>query len=69
MIFNIIFFLEYLDFLENGKVPDSSVSKSDMKVQIRHMMLRDELTQKFSHFDKITVFGCPRACRFRKYQI
>jgi hypothetical protein len=34
-----------------------------------HIMLWDELTQKFSHFDKITVFGCPRACRFRKYQI
>jgi hypothetical protein len=31
-----------------------------------HIMLRDELTQKFSHFDKITVFGYPRACKFRK---
>jgi hypothetical protein len=34
-----------------------------------HIMLRDELTQKFSHFDKITVFGYPRACRFRKHHI
>jgi hypothetical protein len=33
---------------------------------MHHIMLRDELTQKFSHFDKITVFEYPRACRFRK---
>jgi hypothetical protein len=38
----------------------------DIKRGIPHIMLRDELTQKFSHFDNITVFGYPRACRFRK---
>jgi hypothetical protein len=64
-----------------GKKTDGSVGKfEDFETHFRikfhdaplgctHIMLRDELTQKFSHFDKITVFGCPRACRFRKYQI
>jgi hypothetical protein len=42
-------------------------SGSHITPQIRvHIMLRDELTQKFSHFDKITVFGYPRTCKFRK---
>jgi hypothetical protein len=30
---------------------------SQLVVYSTHIMLRDELTQKFSHFDKITVFG------------
>jgi hypothetical protein len=34
-----------------------------------HIMLRDLLTQKCSHFYKVTDFEYHRACRFRKYQI
>jgi hypothetical protein len=36
---------------------------------ILHIMLRDLLTQKCVHKIKVTDFGYPRACRFRKYQI
>jgi hypothetical protein len=34
-----------------------------------HIMQRDLLTQKCVHKKKVTDFGYPRACRFRKYQI
>jgi hypothetical protein len=34
-----------------------------------HIMLRDLLTQKCVHKKKVTYFGYPRACRFRKHQI
>jgi hypothetical protein len=34
-----------------------------------HIMLRDLLTQKCVHKKKVTHFGYPRACRFRKHQI
>jgi hypothetical protein len=49
------FFLTRPDFVARflNKFVDYSV--------VSHIMLRDELTQKFSHFDKITVFGYPRA--------
>jgi hypothetical protein len=34
----------------------------------RHIMLRDLLTQKSVNQQMVTIFGYPRACRFRKYQ-
>jgi hypothetical protein len=36
---------------------------------MRHMMLRDLLTQKSMNKKTVTAFGYPRACRFRKYEI
>jgi kinesin family protein 13 len=33
-----------------------------------HIMLRDLLTQKSVNQQMVTIFGYPRACRFRKYQ-
>jgi hypothetical protein len=33
-----------------------------------HIMLRDLLTQKSVNQRMVTIFGYPRACRFRKYQ-
>jgi hypothetical protein len=34
-----------------------------------HIMLRDLLTQKCVNKKKVTDFGYPRACRFRKHQM
>jgi hypothetical protein len=34
-----------------------------------HIMLRDLLTQKCVDKKKVTDFGYPRACRFRKHEI
>jgi hypothetical protein len=36
---------------------------------VRHIMLRDLVTQKCSQNFLVTDFGYPRACRFRKHQI
>jgi hypothetical protein len=55
-------------FVSTGDLYDLFCQNCSSALLWAHIMLRDELTQKFSHFNKITVFGYPRACRFRKYQ-
>jgi ribosomal protein L37E len=38
------------------------------RLNMSHIMLRDELTQMTSQKKSVTDFGYPRACRIRKYQ-